>query len=250
MKIIRLVIFLLCSGAALLFYGCEKESVNSCPLNTDYLLSRIYRGDKLYQEFIYENKKLVRVNYYSDDTVSFYETYEYNIAGRAVKKEDSYGSYETYEYSDSGRYEKMNIYYEEDILYKSVEFIYNDQGFIGQGIAGIGDNEKWYISYTYDSKGNVLTRTEDMSGGSQFPLSYSEYEYDDKNNPRFNWGLPTDVVQHNNPLKYFNENMISCSLPPNFEYEYEYNQEGYPLIEIRKEINTEYTDTFYYEYVQ
>jgi len=255
MKILKALILLLCIGTAFIFSGCEKEPVNIKPLNTDFLLGRIYRGDKIYQEFIYENKKLIRVNYYSSDTVYNYETYEYDEAGRAIKKGNSYGYYETYEYGKSGRYVKLNLYYEGDVIYKTTEYIYNGDGNIEKGIVSFDDADKWNISYTYDSEGNVITRTEGVAGESQFYMSYSEYEYDDKNNPRYNWGLPTDIVQHNNPVKYYTENLLMCSIPPNYEYEYEYNQYGYPVTEFRKIVNVVYmnklyVDTFYYEYVK
>jgi YD repeat-containing protein len=250
MKILKALILLLCIGTAFIFSGCEKESVIIKPLNTDFLLGRIYKGDKLFQEFIYENKKLIRVNYYSSDTVYNYETYEYDEAGRAIKKGNSYGYYETYEYGKSGRYVKLNLYYEGDVIYKTTEYIYNGDGNIEKGIVSFDDADNWNISYTYDSEGNVITRTEGVAGESQFYMSYSEFEYDDKNNPRYNWGLPTDIVQHNNPLRYYNENVLSCMMPPNYRYEYEYNPDGYPVTEFRSIVNTEYIDTFYYEYVK
>jgi len=249
-KIPKTLILILCISTAFIFLGCEKELTDIKPVDNDFLLSRIYRGDKLFQDFIYNNKKLIRVNYYSSDTVYNYETYDYNGQGRAIKMENSYGYYETYEYSKSGRYIRLNTYYEENIIYRTTEFNYNQEGVIEGGIVSFDSAEKWHISYTYDSKGNVLTRTEGEDDTSSFALSYSEYEYDDKNNPRYNWGLPVDVVQYNNPIKYYNENMLMCMMPPNYEYEYEYNADGYPVTEYRRMVNTEYIDTFYYEYVK
>jgi len=261
MKILELFILLLCINAAFLFPGCEKESIDTMDgeeeskktrqPDTDILLSRIYTGNNLFQEFIYgNNKKLIKVNYYYADTVSSYETFEYNDEARVIRKVYSYGSYETYEYNESGRFIKLSEYYEENILYKTTEYEYNAEGLIEKGIVSYGNVDKRHIYYTYDSVGNVLTRTEGPDNDPSFYMSYSEYEYDDKNNPRYNWGLPTDIVQYNNPVRFYNENFLSCMMPPNYEYNYEYNQDGYPVTEIRKMVNTEYIDTLYYEYLK
>ena len=162
----------LCICSVLLFITCEKEPSDIIPVNKDYLLCRVLKEGKLHQEYIYnDNKKLVRVNSYHDDSVYWFDIYKYNSAGKVIMKEYSDDYYET-------------------------------------------------------------------------------YEYDDKNNPRYNWDLPTDIIQYNNPVRYINQNALSCMMPPNYEYQYEYNSDGYPVMEIRNWVGSEVYDTFYYEYLK
>ena len=241
----------LCVISILLFLKCEKEPIDIKPGNTDFLLSRILKEGKLYQEYIYnDNKKLLRVNYYFDDSVYHFEAYKYNSEGKAIMKEYSDDYYETYEYDDSGRYIKLNIHDNDSEVYEVTEFIYNSEGQIEKGVKNFRDIDTRNISYTYDARGNIIKRIEGEDKESQFALSLSEYEYDDNNNPRYNWDLPTDVMQYNNPVRYFNQNALSCMMPPNYEYQYEYNSDGYPVIEIRSWVYSEVYDTFYYEYLK
>ncbi len=240
-----------CIISLFLLPGCEKENPEIKPADKDFLLSKILTEGKLYQEYIYNNnRKLIRVNYYYDDSVYHFESYTYNSEGKAVVKEYSDDYYETYEYDESGRYVKLNQHDNDGEIYRVTEFTYDSNGQIEKGVINFRDVETWNISYSYDSSGNVVTRIEGPEQGSQFSRSLSEFEYDDKKNPRYNWGLPTDIVQYNNPLRYYNENMLSCALPPNYIYQYEYNEDGYPVKEIRNRGETEVYDTFYYEYLK
>ena len=251
MKTSVFAILSLCICSALLFNKCEKEPSDIIPANTDFLLSKILKDGKIYQEYIYgDNKKLIRVNYYYDDSVYHFEAYKYNSEGKAVMKEYSDDYYETFEYDESGRYIKLYLHDNDSEIYEVTEFTYNPEGQIEKGVRKYRDVDERYITYTYDSRGNVITRIEDVNGGSQFTLSSSEFEYDDKNNPRYNWDLPTDIIQYNNPVRYFNQNALSCMMPPNYEYQYEYNSDGYPVMEIRNWVGSEVYDTFYYEYLK
>jgi YD repeat-containing protein len=251
MKNFGVPLLALCVFSVFLFPGCEKESAVIKQGNTDYLISKIFKEGKIYQEYIYnESKKLIRVNYYYDDSVYNFEAYKYNIIGQVIKKEYSDYYYDTYEYDQAGRFIKLNTHYNDSEIYSVTEFIYNTQGQIEKGIVTARERDSWDIVYTYDSRGNVITRIEGEDEESMFARTSSEYEYDDKNNPRYNWGLPTDIIQYNNPVRYHNENMISCAMPPDFEYQYEYNSDGYPVIEIRNWVWSEVHDTFYYEYLK
>jgi hypothetical protein len=246
----RVFIFMLYIISFLVFISCEKEPLDIKPGNKEFLLSKIIKEGKLYQEYIYnDNKKLIRANYYYDDSVYHFEEYKYNDEGKAIMKEYSDDYYETYEYDESGRFVKLNTHYNDSEIYRVTEFTYNSEGQIEKGVINFRDTETWNITYSYDSRGNVISRIEGPEEGPQFTLSSSEYEYDDMNNPRYNWNLPTDIIQYNNPVRYINENMISCAVPPNFEYQYEYNSDGYPVKEIRKWVWSEIRDTFYYEYL-
>ena len=247
----RVFIFLFCAISFLLFTACEKEPSDIKPAATDFLISKIFKEGKVYQEYIYnDNKNLIRVNYYYDDSVYYFEAYKYNDEGKAIMKEYSDDYYETYEYDESGRFIKLNSHYNDSEIYSVTEFTYNSKGQIEKGLVTARERDPWNITYTYDSRGNVITRIEGEDEGSLFALSSSEYEYDNMKNPRFNWGLPTDIIQYNNPLRYYNENMLSCAMPPNFEYQYEYNSDGYPVKEIRNWVWSEVHDTFYYEYLK
>ncbi|UCH13644.1 MAG: hypothetical protein JSV22_11110 [Bacteroidales bacterium] len=235
----------------ILFPACEKAPSDVKLVNKEFLLSRILKDGKIYQEYIYnDNKKLIRVNHYYDDSVYHFEAYNYNSEGKAVMKKYSDDYYETYEYDEYGRYIRLNIHGSDSQVYQINEYTYNSVGQIETGVVNYRDMDIRDITYTYDSRGNVLTRIEGEDEESQFTLVTSEYEYDNKNNPRYNWKLPTDIIQYNNPLRYIHQNALSCMMPPDYEYQYEYNSDGYPVKEIRNWFNTEVYDTFYYEYLK
>ena len=90
MKYVRVKLLSLLIISVFLFHACEKEPAENKQVNTDYLISIIFKEGKIYQEYIYnEGKKLIRVNYYHDDSVYYFDAYKYNIIGQVIKKEYS-----------------------------------------------------------------------------------------------------------------------------------------------------------------
>lgn len=242
----KLILLLL--AASLLFHSCEKASVDNFytkTVNTDFLISKIFQNEKLFQEYIYdEHKKLTRNNFYYNDTVNSYTIFEYDNEGKLNKRNYSYDYFETFEYDESERFIKMKSYNQDGEVYRTTEYIYNSTGQIEKGLITYRDFEKTdTIAYTYDAKGNVIKVQES-------PFTLMDYEYDNMKNPRYNWDLPTDIIQYNNPVRYKMENPIMCSIPPDYKYEYEYNKDGYPVMEYRKIVNTDIVDTFRYEYLE
>jgi len=240
--------YILCIACiALINVKCEKDTLNNKGYwltDTNYLISRITRNEQSIQEFVYnDQKKLIRIDYLSNDSVYGSDTFIYNNLGKLSRRNYIYGYSETYEYDESGRYLRRKRYNEDGEVSAVIEFMYGPRG-IEKGVESYPYSD--YVStyfYSYDSKGNVIRVTEE-------PMFYSEYEYDDMRNPRFNWDLPNDIIQYNNPVRYFVSNPISCSMPPNYRYEYEYNEYGYPVTEYRRIFNTGYIDTVKYEYLQ
>ena len=240
--------YILCIACiALINVKCEKDTLNYkgyWQIDTNFLISRITRNNKSIQEFVYnDQKKLIRIDYISNDSVEASETLIYNNMGRLSGRIFTYGYSETYEYDESGRYVRRKRYDEDGEASAIIEFSYGPLG-IEKGVESYPGSD--YVStyfYSYDSKGNVIRVTKE-------PLFYFEFDYDDMKNPRFNWGLPSDIVQYNNPVRFFESNPISCSMPPNYRYDYEYNEYRYPVTEYRRIFNTEFIDTVKYEYLQ
>lgn len=232
----------------LIFVRCEKEQVlqhNDRQIDTNFLISRIIQGNKLNQEFIYnDKKKLVRSDYYINDSIFNCDTLEYNSEGKLYKITNRDGYAEVYEYDESGRYIKRKMYDRSGELSEVTEFLYNSLGRIEKGVRSYPkyDHVTTCLFY-YDSNGNVIKVEEDT-------LFYFELEYDDKKNPRFNWGLPYEIIQYNNPVKFQVHSPMSCSIPPNYLYEYEYNDHGYPVTEYRRHVYNEIVDTIQYEYLE
>ncbi len=247
MKTLRILYGLLLICIVSIFIKCEQDPVNNIhkkQIDTNFLLSRIFQNDKLFQEYIYnENKKLIRIDYYFGDTVNNFETFEYDNEGR-LNKRNYYDDYYTYEYDESGKYIRMKIYNKDGNVSTVAEFSYNNQNLIEKGtLKYMGFERETEYSYIYDLTGNVIKKFTS-------PIMYIEYKYDNKNNPRYNWGLPNDIVQYNNPVKYYVRNDLSCSMPPNYTYYYEYNVYGYPVKEYRTVVNTDIVDIFRYEYME
>jgi hypothetical protein len=131
----RVFILLVCVICFSLFTACEKEPLHIKPVNKEFLLSKIFKEGKLYQEYIYnDNKKLIRVNYFYEDSVYHFEAYKYNDEGKAVMIEYSDDYYETYEYDESGKYIKLNLHDNEGEISKVTEFTYNSEGQIEMGV--------------------------------------------------------------------------------------------------------------------
>jgi hypothetical protein len=232
----------------LIFIKCEKEQVlkfSDRQIDTNFLISGIIERSDLYREFSYnDKKKLVRIDYYTNDSLYNCDTFKYNSEGKLYKKTIWDGYAETYEYDKSGRYTKRKVYNRSGELSEVTEFLYDSIGRIEKGVRSYPnyDHVTTYLLY-YDSNGNVIKVEE----GSFIII---EYEYDNKKNPRFNWGLPNEIVQYNNPVKYNVDNPLSCSIPPNYIYEYEYNAHGYPVTEYRTHVYGDFVDTICYEYLE
>jgi len=179
-------------AAALLFHDCEKASLdnfNNKAVNTDFLISKIFQNEKLFQEYIYnEHRKLIRNNFYYDDSIYYYILFEYDNEGILNKKNYSYDYFETFEHDESGRYIKLKSHNQDGEVKRTTEFIYNSTNQIEKGLITYSDFENTdTILYTYDSQGNVIKKQEGY-------MVMLEIEYDNKNNPRYNWDLPTDIV--------------------------------------------------------
>ncbi len=251
MKTIGLFTFFFFTNAPFLFISCEKESIpyEPKPIDTGYLLSKVIMNNKLYEEYIYdESNKIVRYNsYFNTDTVVNFIEFEYNNEGKLSKKIFAYGYYETYEYNELGMYNKLKLYNEDNELTSETEFIYNSKNQIKKGIVNNSNGYVHNIYYSYDSKGNVSKRDE-YDGTLESSFYKAEYKYDNKNNPRYNWDLATDVIQYNNPTETQINHMLSSRMPPHYMHKYKYDSNGYPVKEYRALVNTEIADTFEYIY--
>jgi hypothetical protein len=176
------------------------------------------------------------------DSQTTIESYVYDEKGKIFEKR--IGNYiTTYTYNPAGQLIEQNIHYaspDDDYEWnEKTEFKYKN-GKITRGIEYSAEGEILkYISYKYDSRGSTLEKTVHPAGSaSDIVLVEIKFIYDTKANPLGNSGvnLPNgytftqhaDIKQVNNPVYLSFMNMVSSSLPPEFEISYEYDPDGYP----------------------
>lgn len=231
-----------------LFSGsCEKDEFTYDFPELDQLLISITRttADAEFKtEFKYDslNRLEETQNIYSDGQ-STVESYFYNEAGKIEKK--IRGSYMSiYSYNSKGQVIEENMYYlEHDNEYErntKTEFKYKN-GKISKGIIFSAEGKIMsYISYKYDSRGNMLEKTVRTTDNvSDFILSETNFRYDKNVNPHAGLGMSMfsgffyaqnpDLIQVNNPVYYSYENVLLSSIPPVFEISYEYALNGLPI---------------------
>lgn len=126
-----------------------------------------------------------------------------------------------------------------------IEYQY-DKNILSKGIVLYNGTENGYIDFKYDSNGNTVERTENFSSAGQKDLIVEQFKlsYDDKIIPVKNLATyPFDIIQNNNPTRFYHEMIWSSSFPANYSITYEYDSVGLPLKEFR------YSRVFEYEYI-
>ncbi|HPF51325.1 MAG TPA: hypothetical protein PK335_07100 [Draconibacterium sp.] len=230
----------------LFFTSCHKDDFYYTYPELDELLisvTRINAETEFRTEFNYDSlNRLVEVkNILSEDHV-ISEQYFYNEKDELVEKR--IGNYTTaYSYDSEGKLVEQNIANisaeEGWEWHEKTEFQYRN-GKINKGIVYSNDGEiVQYINYKYDSRGNTLEKTVTANAESDLNFIEIKFEYDTKVNPNvasrvnmlsgYMFAQYADIVQVNNPVYSSYLNLVSSSMPPEFEITYEYNSKNLPI---------------------
>ncbi len=244
--------FCLLIASLIFILACEKNEMIDSLDSSSKLLVAIKENSKLITEFKYDNlNRLVQLNNYHSDTISYSEIYQYDSDNKLIKR--TFGGFiETYEYFSDSRLKTTINYYKPKDKEWSIEYQYkNDK--ISKGITFFNGSESGYIDYKYDSNGNTIERTEYPNWSEQKDFIGTQYKltYDNKINPIKNLNVyPIDIVQNNNPTYFYHYIAIMSMYPPEYHMTYDYDTIGLPIKEYRVHTR-EYHDsqTFDYEYI-
>jgi hypothetical protein len=240
--------------------SCSKDDFQYSFETPSKLLVSISENGQLETEFRYDSlNRLIQADRYLSADHGFRSQYfEYDSENRLIRL--SNGEYtENYEYSRSGNLVKMILHFKSAIdgyeWEQKTEFQYS-RGRISKGIRYSREGvESGNFYYKYDSRGNTTERTE-YSGSSTKSMIMSQFKftYDDRINPDPTSGSPVwgnshpDIIRGNNQVYSYYYNAYMSSLPPEYDYTYEYDNTGLPIKSIRKDMYQQSITIFEYEY--
>ena len=229
------------------FTSCHKDDFYYTYPELDELLISVTRTDE-YSEFRTEFKydsinRLIEVKNILAEGQIITESYSYNEQDELVEKRNSNYT-TTFTYNSAGQLTAQNFHYitteGDNEWQEKTEFQYRN-GKISKGIVYSKDDEVFqYISYKYDSRGNTLEKSvHPVNTNSDMSLITMKFEYDTKVNPNitprvnmlsgYMFAQYADIVQVNNPVYSSYLNLVSSSMPPEFEISYEYNSKNLPI---------------------
>jgi hypothetical protein len=252
---------LLLIASILVLSSCSKDDFQNSFETPSRLLVSIRENGQLVTQFRYDNlNRLIQADrYLSDDQGIKSQYFEYDSENRLVKL--SNGDYtEMYEYNGNGSLVKMNLHFKSEIdsyEWDQITTFQYSRGRISKGIIfSREDLETGSIYYKYDSRGNTTERTE-YSGSSKKSLIISQfkYTYDEMINPDLTSVSPfraisyPDIIQGNNPVYSYYYSAFMSSMPPEYEFTYDYDDTGLPIKGIREDLYRQgYQTIFEYEY--
>ena len=270
-------LFLSAAALVVLLAACSKDDDNTPQTNGKYLAGILSENDSLIisyddsnrmkklvfwyrespgegdsSELVYENGKLTKTME-ADQTgvLKLSETYEYNSAGKLVKK-NAYSSYD----GEKNNYDSL---------------VYNADGrLISLYEAGKSNDVFTYFrkyNYSWDNKGNIVSSVRiRIEGGTETKDStFVTYTYDSKVNfaskqPEFFLTEPEDPIfglSANNVIKSVETSNNGQSYVMTVTNEYTYDEDGYPVTrkEVEKTTQGETVvhtneDTFRYSYIK
>lgn len=223
---------------AFLLIGCEKEQEIRPSVNDSVKIEEL--NFSVYQnyssQFIYSqngrlSKKITKAwsdnpNNYSTDTVKF----EYNGGTNVSSIRFTPTSFTNLFYDRAGNINQSDLFHD-GALNTSYKYFYDDH--ILQEIQNV--NRDFKITFVYDSKGNLSTKTYYFKGNKTRIKTF--LEYDGKPNPFKgnqlvfdNGGFDLENIDYfskNNPLKYEVESTTYRSYAGIFSYTYIYNRDGF-----------------------
>jgi hypothetical protein len=228
--------------------SCSKDDFQYSFEAPSRLLVSIWENGQMVTQFRYDSlNRLIQADMYlSDDAVYRSQYFEYNSENRLIRL--SNGEYtENYEYNRSGSLGKMILHFKsarDGYEWDQKTLFQYSRGRISKGIIFSREGvESGNIYYKYDSRGNTTERTE-YSGSStkSMIMSQFKYSYDDMINADPTsvspfWGIShPDIIRGNNPVYSYYYSAYMSSLPPEYEFSYEYDNSGLPIKVVRKDL--------------
>jgi hypothetical protein len=242
---------LLFSAAALtvLFVACKDDETNPTPQTTKLFLNMVRGTDSIsatynasnriakydfidgregghsyYNEAVYENNRLAKVNYSDESPTTLYlaQSYDYNAAGRVERikfyeEDGTPGGYDSLAYDNTGL----------------LAALYTGNASTG-GTTGLYFNEKY--AYVWDSKGNITKQhvIPITNGVETKDTVTTTYTYDDKINfvakqveiYLMEFGDPAFGLSANNILT---EKTVWNDGTEEYIREYTYDEDNYPV---------------------
>jgi len=244
--------FCLLIASLIFILACEKNETIESLGSSSRVLVAIKENGKLITEFKYDDlNRLIQLNNYHSDTISYSEIYKYDSDNKLIKRTFG-GSIKIYEYFNNEKLKSTINYHNATEKVWKTEYQY-DENKISKGITYFNGSESGYIEFKYDSNGNTIERTEYSNRTEQKDFINTQFKlsYDNKINPLMNLSIfPVDIIQKNNPSYYYAYMAAMSMYPPEYYSTYDYDTTGLPIKEYRVHTR-EYrgTQTFDYEYI-
>ncbi len=224
-------------------YTIDEPIPATSPSGDDYLLECIYRTDKfgenqkLLEKFEYDSqKRLVKHYYYSEYSVdeNSTTTYTYDASGELKTISNQWGNGEIYNSTFSKNGNEIIVKSSDNDIEMTIQL--NEQGLPVKAFSSIGED---LTSFGYDQSNNLIEMYEEYEDGSmleQYPI------FDNEKSPFAGCKTPKWLITlsvsdeinasvNNNPLRKIyteKDNAGKVTYTRTNEYEYEYNEAGYP----------------------
>jgi len=247
---------------SIVFLSCEKDNDQIIERNSKGLLSRVLISGTAYMEYTYTSSGLIQEEkswgsytkhtYNSSNLLEKSESYvdpsifsssSYVIAEASKRKEWANPQNTPINVTNTYTYNKAGILIQRNIERANgtsdyVKYELNKKGLISKDIYYYEGKPSGYVDYSYDERGNLITRSHYFitPEGKSNLSNKTEYEYDNKMNPYspFNKLLyPGRATNMNNITK--ETYTLYGELPLGIEriqittHDYEYNALGFPV---------------------
>lgn len=203
-------------------------------------LLEILKDGISWQKFRYDDgDNLIKTVVYHSKEDSSVFLFSYDERDRLLTRQMPYQK-DTLIYDETGKLTTMITSSPGSSRSETTQYTWS-KGRISMGRVFVDGNLVDKIDFIYDAKGNTRSR-------KSLITDYT-FEYDDNIRPIKDMvHYPIDIIQKNNPVKTYYSNMLLSSFPPNYEHQYKYNGDGYPVRETRTDIRTKQTTTLEYLY--
>ena len=256
----------------IVFLSCEKSNDQIVERNNSGLLSKVLISGTAYMEYTYTSSGLIQEEkswgsytkhtYNSSDLLVKSESYvdpsifssSSNVIAEASKRKEWANPQNTpldvtntYTYTKAGVLNQRNVE-RANGTQCIVKYELNKKGLISKETYYYEGKPSGYIDYSYDERGNLITRSHYFisTDGKSNLSNKTEYEYDNQKNPYFPFNKLLYPGRATNRNNITNESYTAYGATPSViewenitKHEYEYNDLGYP-VKVDKETVYEY----------
>ncbi|MFW5751790.1 MAG: hypothetical protein ACOCW8_00475 [bacterium] len=243
--------------STILFVGlfmtcCEKStSYPHFEFHPNKLLKVLLQeGDTLFSYFYNEQDQLIEKKFYYQNQQGHSEFYMYNEVGMISDRLTPY-EHEIFQYDENNRIKSKTIIYREgtDSEHQRTEyFYYNKRGIIYCSEEYVGNEVVNVHFYRNDEWGRIIEKKSYLDETKKNTLSELRLIYNNTFAPVRDYDrIPVDFNQLHNLSMYYHYSALMSSFPLEHYFEYEYDDDGYPVM--KKEYFNRSTDTLIYTYI-
>jgi hypothetical protein len=230
------IIYLL-SVTFLLLHSCSSGDSPSAADNSSqgYLIKKIVSDNGSVENYSYDGNKLLRISY--EDGTGIVLTYTGDLITKAELNDSNNnftGEYQTMSYLN-GRIVQKN-FYNNNILFSKYDYTYNIDGTRTKTTTN-------YKVLNFSNAGTSVSKEYFDAGGNIIKDVMGTYSYDSKNNPHKN--ITGWIIAEGSGTEKIN-NLLMETSGAIYTYNYEYNDQGYPISLIMTTGTSRYSEQYFY----